>query len=36
VRYAEVETARRALLHSGQGDKNVASEELLIICRRPR
>jgi len=35
-RYRQVETLRRAVLHSGQGDKNKPTEELLYICRRPR
>ncbi len=34
-RYREVEVRTRALLHSGQGDKNIATDELLVVCRRP-
>ena len=34
--YGDVETRRLPLKHSGQGDKNLSVEELLVICRRPR
>lgn len=34
--YEEVATEREPVLHSGQGDKNRAVEELVIVCRKPR
>lgn len=34
-RYRKVETLRRRLLHSGQGDKNTATDELLVVCEGP-
>ena len=34
--YAGVRTERRRLMHSGQGDSNLAVEELLVVCREPR
>jgi hypothetical protein len=34
--YAAVKTLRRPFLHSGQGDKNLSVEELLVVCSRPR
>lgn len=34
--YRSVETLRRRLLHSGQGDKNLATDELLVVCEGPR
>ncbi|MBI4603239.1 MAG: DNA adenine methylase, partial [Planctomycetes bacterium] len=34
--YGEVSACRKALLHSGQGDKNRRIEELLVVCRGPR
>jgi hypothetical protein len=34
--YRDVESRKLPLMHSGQGDSNLAIEELLVICRRPR
>ena len=34
--YRRVETRRKDLLHSGQGDSAKRIEELLVICARPR
>ena len=34
--YASVETRRRAMMHSGQGDTNLEIEELLLVCGEPR
>jgi len=35
-RYESVKTDRRRLIHSGQGDKNRDTDELLVVCTRPR
>jgi adenine-specific DNA methylase len=35
-RYRDVEVRRRSLLHSGQGDSNIPTDELLVVCRDPR
>lgn len=34
--YRKVQTQRRTILHSGQGDRNKETEELLVVCARPR
>jgi 16S rRNA G966 N2-methylase RsmD len=34
--YREVETLRRPMMHSGQGDSNIAIEELLFVCKEPK
>jgi adenine-specific DNA-methyltransferase len=34
--YRNVSTRTLPLLHSGQGDKNLEIEELLVICKEPR
>ncbi len=34
--YRDVRTSRRPIMHSGQGDSNIACEELLVLCRRPK
>lgn len=33
--YRSVRVRRREFLHSGQGDRNIPTEELLVICSRP-
>lgn len=34
--YRKVVTERLPMMHSGQGDRNLATEELLLICSGPR
>ncbi len=34
--YGKAEVLRRPMMHSGQGDSNIAIEELLLVCSRPR
>ena len=34
--YADVAVRRKPLLHSGQGDSNITTDEILVICRSPR
>ncbi len=36
ARFKSVEVLRRRLLHSGQGDSNIDTDELLLVCERPR
>ncbi len=33
--YAKVEIRRRPMMHSGQGDSNIAIDELLVVCSEP-
>ncbi len=34
--FRDVRTARLPMMHSGQGDRNLRIEELLVVCTRPR
>ena len=34
--FGQVETHRLHVLHSGQGDKNLSVDELIVVCRQPK
>ena len=34
--YHEALSRRQTIMHSGQGDSNVPTEEILVVCRKPR
>ena len=34
--FGKVNTQRRPIMHSGQGDRNIPTDELLVVCSRPK